>query len=75
MSQLKRARTVDDRDQSCDQKRAKRLPEKAQNSQVVWKLFDEGYTIPFLARYRKELIGFLTPDELRHIHDDYELKK
>jgi len=41
----------------------------------IWKLFDEGHTIPFLARYRKEVIGGLSPDALRHLHDEHEVKK
>ena len=41
----------------------------------IWKYFDEGYTIPFLARYRKEAIGGLSADALRHLHDEHEVKK
>jgi hypothetical protein len=41
----------------------------------IWKLFDEGHTIPFLARYRKEAIGGLSADALRHLHDENEVKK
>ena len=41
----------------------------------IWKYFEEGYTIPFLARYRKEAIGGLGPDALRHLHDEHEVKK
>ena len=41
----------------------------------IWKYFEEGYTIPFLARYRKEAIGGLSADALRHLHDEHEVKK
>ena len=41
----------------------------------IWNYFDEGYTIPFLARYRKENIGGLGPDALRHLHDEHEVNK
>ena len=41
----------------------------------IWKLFEEGHTIPFLARYRKEAIGGISADALRHLHDEHEVKK
>ena len=33
------------------------------------KLIDDGNTIPFIARYRKEATGSLTDTELRDIHE------
>lgn len=53
-----------------------KLPKVDQSQhEVIFKLFDEGNTIPFLARYRKEIIGNLTPDDLRQLHEEYEGKK
>ena len=37
----------------------------------VLKLLDEGSTIPFIARYRKELTGEASDDELRDFHEIY----
>lgn len=41
------------------------------NDQVntVFKLFDEGATVPFIARYRKEHTGGLDEEQLRNIED------
>ena len=33
------------------------------------RLIDEGNTIPFIARYRKEATGALNDEELRHLHE------
>lgn len=38
----------------------------------VIKLLDEGNTIPFIARYRKNMINNMTPEELRVIKEEYE---
>ncbi|KAK6630568.1 hypothetical protein RUM43_014553 [Polyplax serrata] len=38
----------------------------------IMKLFDEGNTIPFLVRYRKNLIGNLDSNKLRSIKSTYE---
>jgi len=37
----------------------------------ILKLLDEGATIPFIARYRKEMTGGVTDDELRDFHEIY----
>ncbi|CAA6826215.1 MAG: Transcription accessory protein (S1 RNA-binding domain) [uncultured Sulfurovum sp.] len=44
-----------------------------QNNQIknILKLLDEGATIPFIARYRKEMTGGATDDELRDFHEVY----
>ena len=33
------------------------------------KLIDEGNTIPFIARYRKEVTGSLDDEQLRNLHE------
>ena len=33
------------------------------------KLIDEGNTIPFISRYRKEATGSLNDEELRNLHE------
>lgn len=38
-------------------------------------LFDEGNTIPFVARYRKEMTGELDENQLREIAQRYEVEK
>ena len=35
------------------------------------KLLDEGNTIPFIARYRKEVTGELDEEQLRHIQETH----
>ena len=37
----------------------------------ILKLLDEGSTIPFIARYRKEMTGGASDDELREFHEVY----
>jgi uncharacterized protein len=37
----------------------------------ILKLLDEGATIPFIARYRKEMTGGASDDELRDFHEVY----
>lgn len=39
------------------------------------KLLDEGATVPFIARYRKEVTGGLSDDQLRDLHEKYEYCK
>ncbi len=39
------------------------------------KLFDEGATIPFVSRYRKEMTGMLDEVKLLHIKDEYNRLK
>lgn len=38
-------------------------------SKTIVQLFDDDFTIPFLCRYRKDLINNLTPDRLREIKE------
>lgn len=47
-------------------------PEHVQN---VLKLLDEGNTIPFIARYRKEMTGAIDDQVLRALNDRYEYLK
>ena len=51
---------------------SKQLP-KLHESQIkaALKLMDEGDTIPFIARYRKEATGTLDEVQLQEIHDQY----
>lgn len=51
---------------------SKQLP-KLRESQIkaALKLMDEGDTIPFIARYRKEATGTLDEVQLQEIHDQY----
>ena len=44
------------------------------NSQIeaVLKLLSEGNTIPFIARYRKEMTGSLDEEQIRRINEYYE---
>ena len=39
--------------------------------EVTLKLLEEGNTIPFIARYRKEVTGALTEEEIRKIEEVY----
>ena len=39
---------------------------------VVLKLLEEGNTVPFIARYRKEATGAMTEEEIRKISEVYE---
>ncbi len=47
---------------------------KVKNNQVeaVLKLLEEGCTIPFIARYRKEVTGALDEEQIRNINEVYE---
>ncbi len=47
-------------------------PEHVQN---ILKLLDEGNTIPFIARYRKEMTGSIDDQVLRELNDRYEYLK
>ena len=44
---------------------------KENQIRVVMNLLSEGATIPFIARYRKEVTGNLNEDELRLIESEY----
>lgn len=41
-------------------------------AQSVIKLLDEGNTIPFIARYRKNMTNNMTPEELRVVKEEYD---
>ena len=43
--------------------------------QTVLELLDEGNTVPFIARYRKEVTGALDEEQIRDIHKEYEYKQ
>ena len=45
---------------------------KPKQVEVVLKLLEEGNTIPFIARYRKELTGALDEEKIRGINEVYE---
>ena len=44
-------------------------------AKIIWELFDQGFTVPFLARYRKELTGNMSAEELRIDFQEYEMNK
>ena len=55
-------------------------PDKPKNegnkkAKIIWELFDQGFTVPFLARYRKELTGNMSAEQLRTSFEEFELKK
>lgn len=59
-----------------------RLNEIAQNLNISLKqvlatldLLQEGCTVPFIARYRKEMTGALNDEQIKAISDDYEYMK
>lgn len=43
--------------------------------EAIIKLLDEGNTIPFIARYRKEVTGWASDETLRDFHEIYEYTK
>ena len=45
---------------------------KTEQSKTVLKLLEEGNTIPFIARYRKEATGALDEEQIRKINEVYE---
>ena len=45
---------------------------KAEQAKIVLKLLEEGNTIPFIARYRKEATGALDEEQIRKINEVYE---
>ena len=51
------------------QKLADELQIRRQQVQATVKLIDEGNTIPFIARYRKEVTGALNDEVLRNLHE------
>ena len=42
---------------------------KRQQAETTIRLIDEGNTIPFIARYRKEMTGSLSDETLRNFHE------
>lgn len=51
------------------EKISKELQLKAEQIKTVFSLFDDGATVPFIARYRKEHTGGLDEEQLREIED------
>ena len=51
---------------------AKELDIKVSQVDATVKLIDEGNTIPFIARYRKEVTGSLNDEVLRNLHERLE---
>ena len=45
---------------------------KTEQAKTVLKLLEEGNTIPFIARYRKEATGALDEEQIRNINEVYE---
>ncbi len=45
---------------------------KAEHVHNILNLLDEGNTIPFIARYRKEMTGAIDDQVLRNLNDRYE---
>ena len=50
---------------------AKELDIKIKQVETVLKLLEEGNTIPFIARYRKEVTGNLDEEQIRKINEYY----
>ena len=50
-------------------KLAQELAIKEEQAKAAVQLIDEGNTIPFIARYRKEMTGALYDDSLRNLHE------
>lgn len=54
---------------------ARKLQIRPNQIRAAIALIDEGNTIPFIARYRKEMTGELDENQLRSIADAYEFEK
>ena len=54
---------------------AKALNIKESQVQAVIKLLSEGSTIPFIARYRKEVTNYLDENQIRDISTNYEYQQ
>ncbi|MEA2029391.1 MAG: Tex family protein [Campylobacterota bacterium] len=52
-----------------------KTPLKSNQITNILKLLDEGSTIPFIARYRKEMTGGASDDELRDFYEVYQSAK
>ena len=48
------------------------LSVKGSQVESVLKLLEEGNTVPFIARYRKEATGALNEEQIRKINEVYE---
>lgn len=48
---------------------------KTEHIEAILKLLDEGATIPFIARYRKDMTGNASDETLRNFHDIYSYDK
>ena len=51
---------------------AKCLNIKEEQVKNVLELLEQGSTIPFIARYRKELTGALDEEQIQKIDEDYK---
>jgi len=51
---------------------AEELKIKVEQVEKTLKLLEDGNTIPFIARYRKEMTGGLDEEQIRHINEVYE---
>lgn len=50
---------------------AKTMPFKKHQIEAVLKMLEEGNTVPFIARYRKERTGSLDEVQIKDISDEY----
>ena len=48
---------------------------KKESVVATLKLLEEGNTVPFIARYRKEVTGALNEEEIRSINEVYEYQE
>jgi uncharacterized protein len=48
---------------------------EASRVKTIIELLDQGNTVPFIARYRKELTEGATDEQLREFHDIYSYTK
>ena len=55
--------------QPLEQRLASELSIRPQQVQATIALLDEGATVPFIARYRKEVTGNLDDTQLRHLSE------
>lgn len=51
---------------------AKKLGIKVAQARATIKLFEDGNTVPFIARYRKEVTGGLTDEQVHNLHIQYK---
>ena len=52
-----------------DEQIAKELQVKKEQVKAAIQLLDEGATVPYIARYRKEVTGGLDDTQLRHLEE------